>query len=70
MQDDGLNPYERAIVRNADWFVSRQTQEGYIDAEGDEFYGIRGDATLVGDAATFSPVRAPIWIPPGDPWSG
>ncbi len=33
-------------------FISRQTQEGYIDAEGDEFYGIRGDATLVGHSVT------------------
>ncbi len=47
-----LNPYENAIVRNADWFIGRQTREGYIDAEGDEFYGIRGDATLVGHSVT------------------
>ena len=52
MQSDNLNPYERAIVRNANWFIARQSQEGYIDAEGDEFYGIRGDATLVGHAVT------------------
>lgn len=47
-----LNPYERAIVRNADWFMRRQTREGLIDAEGDEFYGVRGDATLVGHSVT------------------
>lgn len=47
-----LNRYEQAIVRNAEWFLSRQREEGYIDAEGDEFYGIRGDATLVGHAVT------------------
>jgi hypothetical protein len=47
-----LNPYERAIVRNADWFIDRQTREGYIDAEGDEFYGVRGDATLVGHSVS------------------
>jgi hypothetical protein len=52
MADHSLNPYETAIVRNADWFISRQTREGYIDAEGDEFYGIRGDATLVGHSVT------------------
>ena len=34
-----VNPYEKAIVRNADWFMSRQSSEGYIGAEGDEFYG-------------------------------
>jgi len=50
--DNGLNAYESAIVCNADWFLSRQTREGYIDAEGDEFYGIHGDATLVGHAVT------------------
>lgn len=47
-----LNSYENAIVRNADWFISRQSHEGYIDADGDEFYGIRGDATLVGHSVT------------------
>lgn len=47
-----LNPYENAIVRNADWFINRQSREGYIDADGDEFYGIRGDATLVGHSVT------------------
>jgi len=39
-------------VYNADWFTSRQSREGYIDAEGDEFYGLRGDATLVGHSVT------------------
>ncbi len=52
MADHSLNPYERSIVRNADWFIGRQTREGYIDADGDEFYGIRGDATLVGHSVT------------------
>jgi len=52
MQHSGLNRYEQAIVRNADWFISRQSRQGYIDAEGDEFYGIRGDATLVGHSVT------------------
>jgi hypothetical protein len=50
--DAPLNAYENAIVRNADWFISRQSREGYIDADGDEFYGIRGDATLVGHSVT------------------
>ena len=52
MSDSRLNEYERAIVRNADWFIARQSREGHIDAEGDEFYGVRGDATLVGHAVT------------------
>ena len=52
MSNADLNPYEQAIVRNADWFIGRQSREGYIDADGDEFYGIRGDATLVGHSVT------------------
>ena len=52
MPENGLNNYEKAIVRNADWFIARQTREGYVDAEGDEFYGVRGDATLVGHSVT------------------
>jgi hypothetical protein len=39
-------------VANADWFVSRQRADGAIDAEGDEFYGLRGDATLTGHAVS------------------
>lgn len=48
----GLNAYESAIVGNADWFIARQTHEGGINADGDEFYGLRGDATLVGHSVT------------------
>jgi hypothetical protein len=58
-----LTRYQQAIVRNAEWFLSRQRHEGYIDAEGDEFYGIRGDATLVGHSAT---VRAYAYQLTGD----
>jgi hypothetical protein len=47
-----LNEYERAIVKNADWFMMNQTREGFIDVEGDEFYGVRGDATLIGHSIT------------------
>lgn len=47
-----LNKYEQAIVKNADWFILNQKKEGYIDLDGDEFYGIRGDATLVGHSIT------------------
>jgi hypothetical protein len=49
---DPLNEYERAIVANAAWFIARQRKDGAIDAEGDEFYGLRGDATLVGHAVS------------------
>ena len=52
VQRKSLNSYETAIVRNADWFISRQSREGYIDAEGDEFYGMRGDATLIGHSVS------------------
>jgi hypothetical protein len=52
MEGQDLNKYETAIVRNADWFLDRQSREGYFDAEGDEFYGIRRDATLVGHSVT------------------
>lgn len=47
-----LNKYERAIVKNGDWFMLNQTREGFIDLEGDEFYGIKGDATLIGHSIT------------------
>jgi len=47
-----LNKYERAIVKNANWFIANQREEGFIDVEGDEFYGIRGDATLIGHSVT------------------
>ncbi len=50
---------EQAIIRNADWFVSHARREGWIDVEGDEFYGLRGDATLVGHAIT---VRCLAWL--------
>ncbi len=47
-----LNKYESAIIKNADWFMLNQTREGFIDVEGDEFYGIKGDATLIGHSVT------------------
>ena len=47
-----LNQYENAIVKNAEWFIQHQKEEGKIDVEGDEFYGLKGDATLVGHSVT------------------
>ncbi|RMF40027.1 MAG: hypothetical protein D6754_04160, partial [Alphaproteobacteria bacterium] len=47
-----FNPYQRAIIRNADWFIAHQSGAGAIDLEGDEFYAVRGDATLVGHSVT------------------
>ncbi len=60
-----LNLYERAIVRNADWFIARQTREGAIDAEGDEFYGLHGDATLVGHSASVRCLAHALTADPG-----
>jgi hypothetical protein len=47
-----LNKYEQAIVKNADWFILNQTNEGFINVAGDEFYGVKGDATLIGHSVT------------------
>jgi len=47
-----LNSYESAIVKNADWFMANEKKEGYIDVEADEFYGLKGDATLIGHSVT------------------
>lgn len=47
-----MNKYQSAIERNAEWFQARQKANGYVDAEGDEFYGLRGDATLVGHSVS------------------
>jgi len=48
----GLNKYEQAIVKNADWFMLNQTREGYINVDGDEFYAVKGDATLIGHSVS------------------
>ena len=47
-----FNKYEQAIIKNADWFIVNQKKEGYIDLEGDEFYGVKGDASLIGHSVT------------------
>ncbi len=57
------NAYERAIIRNADWFLAHQQREGFIDVEGDEFYGLKGDATLIGHSVT---VRLYAYLLSGD----
>ena len=53
-----LNSYERAIVRNADWFMSMQGDDGFIHVPADEYYGVAGDASLVGHSMS---VRAYAW---------
>lgn len=54
-----LVPFETAIVHNADWFMAHQKREGWMDVQGDEFYGLRGDATLIGHSVT---VRCLAWV--------
>ncbi len=46
------NRYESTIIKNANWFMGNQKKEGYIDVDGDEFYGVRGDASLIGHSVT------------------
>ena len=58
-----LNPYEEAIIRNARWFVAREDRSGFIDVPADEYYGIRGDASLIGHAMS---VRTMGWVLTGD----
>jgi len=58
-----LNQYERAIVRNADWFVSMQGEDGFIHVPADEYYGVDGDASLIGHSMS---VRVYAWYLTGD----
>lgn len=54
-----LNTYEEALVRNADWFVARQGADGFIRIPADEYYGIPGDASLIGHSMS---VRTYAWF--------
>lgn len=58
-----LNEYEQAIVRNADWFISMQREDGFIHVPADEYYGVAGDASLIGHSIS---VRAYAWHLTGD----
>lgn len=58
-----LTPCQKAIVRNADWFVAHERTDGFIDLPGDEFYGVRGDATLNGHSVT---ARMMAWVLTGE----
>ena len=58
-----LTPSQKAIVRNADWFMSHERTDGFIDLPGDEFYGVRGDATLNGHSVT---ARMMAWVLTGE----
>jgi len=54
-----LNPFEAAIVRNAHWFVAREDSSGFIQVPADEYYGVSGDASLIGHAVS---VRTMGWV--------
>jgi hypothetical protein len=53
-----LNRYEQAIVKNADWFISVEDEDGFIRVPADEYYGVEGDASLIGHSMT---VRVYAW---------
>lgn len=54
-----LNIYEQAIVRNADWFISMEDERGFIQVPADEYYGVPGDASLIGHAMS---IRTYAWV--------
>ena len=58
-----LNAFEEAIVRNARWFVAREDRSGFIAVPADEYYGVTGDASLIGHAVS---VRTMGWVLTGD----
>lgn len=58
-----LNTYEQAIVRNADFFMAMQDGRGFIDIPADEYYGVAGDASLIGHAMS---VRTWAWVLTGE----
>ena len=58
-----MNRYEQAIVHNAQWFVDQEDENGFIAVPADEYYGITGDASLIGHAMS---VRTWGWVLTGD----
>ncbi len=58
-----LNRYEHAIVRNADFFIAMQDDSGFIRLPADEYYGVAGDASLIGHAIS---IRCYAWVLTGD----
>ena len=58
-----LNRYEQAIVRNADFFMAMQDARGFINIPADEYYGVPGDASLIGHAMS---IRTYAWVLSGD----
>ena len=58
-----LNAFEKAVVANARWFVDREDRPGFINVPADEYYGVIGDASLIGHAVS---VRVMAWVLTGD----
>ena len=57
------NRYERAIIRNADFFMAMQDETGFIKIPADEYYGVAGDASLIGHAMS---IRTYGWVLTGE----
>lgn len=53
----------QAIINNAKWFDAQQDDEGFIRVPADEYYGIPGDASLIGHSVS---VRMYAWRFTGD----
>lgn len=58
-----MNSYEGSIVRNADWFMAMEDGAGFINLPADEYYGMRGDATLIGHSIS---IRLYAWVLSGE----
>ncbi len=58
-----LNAFERAVVANGNWFVEMEDDKGYIAVPADEYYGVPGDASLIGHAVS---VRTWAWVLTGE----
>ncbi len=58
-----LNRYEQSIVRNADFFMAMQDESGFIKIPADEYYGVAGDASLIGHAMS---IRTYAWVLTGE----
>jgi len=59
-----MNTYESAIIRNADWLLSVEDERGFIAVPADEYYGVAGDASLIGHAVS---IRTWAWVLSGEP---
>lgn len=46
-------------MRNAEWFIAQDDSDGFIRVPADEYYGIPGDASLIGHSMR---VRTFAWF--------